>query len=217
MTIPPLFQKVELALTVGQISQLPPPGAGEIAFAGRSNAGKSSAINTLVERKGLAFVAKTPGKTRTIQFYSIGDAGFLVDLPGYGYAKVSEVQRRQWHRLLEEYLTTRASLRALVLIMDIRHPLTPLDRQMLAWFAPRGLPVHILLTKSDKLSRGDAKSTLLQVRAELAANFPMGSAQLFSSLHRTGTEDARAVIADWLGVVLESPRPQPRATVGGRK
>lgn len=202
MTDSSCFERAKLALTVASISQLPAPGAGEVAFAGRSNAGKSSAINVLVRQKRLAFVAKTPGKTRTIQFYSLEQAGFLVDLPGYGYAKVSESQRRQWHTVLENYLAKRDSLRGLVLLMDIRHPLTSLDRQMLEWFAPRGLPMHILLTKSDKISRAAAATTLQRVRAELASGGFAASVQLFSSLHRTGTDGVRSIVASWLGIPL---------------
>jgi len=200
MTDSSLFERAKLALTVASISQLPAPGAGEVAFAGRSNAGKSSAINVLVRQKRLAFVAKTPGKTRTIQFYSLDQLGFLVDLPGYGYAKVSESQRRQWHAVLEKYLASRDSLRGLVLLMDVRHPLTPLDRQMLAWFAPRGLPVHILLTKSDKLSRGAASKALEHVRAELIRSGFNVSVQLFSSIRRTGVDEVQSIVATWLGI-----------------
>src|SRR4030066_134517 len=146
----------------------PPRARGpEIAFAGRSNAGKSSAINTLVDHNRLAFVSKTPGRTQQINFFSLPGGAFLVDLPGYGYAKVQRELRAHWEQLLSTYLQTRGSLFGMVLIMDTRHPLTPLDGQMLNWFASTGKPVHVLLSKSDKLSRQEGQKTLGAVRASL--------------------------------------------------
>lgn len=173
----------------------------EIAFAGRSNAGKSSAINALAGGKR-AFVSKTPGRTQLINFYRIDEGTYLVDLPGYGYAKVPEAVRAHWRMTLTRYLETRQSLVGLVLIMDARHPLMPLDRQMIAWFAPTGRPIHCLLSKADKLSRGQAHRTIAAVRRELAAlsvgrQAPIG-VQLFSSVTRSGLEEARAVLASWL-------------------
>lgn len=181
----------------------------EIAFAGRSNAGKSSAINTLVGHTRLAFVSKTPGRTQLINIFRMNNGAALVDLPGYGYAKVPEAIRKQWVKLLENYLTQRDSLIGLILIMDSRHPLTPLDRQMLGWFAPTGRPIHVLLTKSDKLTRGPAAQTLAKVRKDLAAWGPNITVQLFSSLKKTGGEEVEKVVSGWLG--LGAPEDAPEA------
>ena len=185
-------------MSVARSQELPSATLREVAFAGRSNAGKSSAINVLADQNRLAFVSKTPGRTQLINFFRCGDAGYLVDLPGYGYAQVPETVRRQWRGLLENYLARRASLVGLVLIMDARHPLTELDRQMLAWFAPTGRPVHILLTKSDKLTRSEGALTLSRTRQALDEYGIQTSVQLFSSLKKTGIEEAEQVIGSWL-------------------
>ena len=192
-----LFKNASFVASAHHLRELPPPSSPEIVFAGRSNAGKSSAINTLVGHKGLAFVSKTPGRTQLINFFRIADA-FLVDLPGYGYAKVPEDIRKHWETTLAQYLQTRETLCGMALIMDARHPLTPLDRNMIDWFAPRDRPIHILLTKADKLSRQDATATLRGVRAELEALSPHFSAQLFSSLKKTGMEEAEQTFARWV-------------------
>jgi GTP-binding protein len=204
-----LFNRAVYAASAATLAQLP-DSEREVAFAGRSNAGKSSAINTLARHNRLAFVSKTPGRTQLINFFAIGGGRFIVDLPGYGYAKVPPEMRERWEKVLSAYLQTRESLAGLVLIMDARHPMTPLDRRMLDWFTPRGLPVHILLTKADKLSRGAAIKTLQLVRSALKA-YPQVSVQLFSSLAKQGIEEAEAVIAGWLveqtgvtGVAAES-------------
>ena len=194
----PLFQQAEFYTTVNHLRDLPPESTLEVAFAGRSNAGKSSALNTLANHNRLAYVSKTPGRTQHINYFSLGDGRFLVDLPGYGYARVPAEIRRHWQHLLSIYLTERASLQGLVLIMDSRHPLTPLDQQMLNWFTPTGKPVHILLTKSDKLGRDEAGRTLKSVRAELARNYPNCTAQLFSSSKKLGVEEAETAIGAWL-------------------
>lgn len=191
-----LFQQAVYAASAATLAQLP-DSCGEVAFAGRSNAGKSSAINTLARHNRLAFVSKTPGRTQLINFFSVGNGQFIVDLPGYGYAKVPPEMRARWERVLSGYLQNRESLAGLVLIMDARHPLTPLDRRMLDWFTPRGLPVHILLTKADKLSRGVANKTLAEVSSALKAH-PQVSVQLFSSLAKQGIEQAETVISGWL-------------------
>ncbi|KAF7599382.1 MAG: YihA family ribosome biogenesis GTP-binding protein [Candidatus Dactylopiibacterium carminicum] len=195
-----LFRHAHFEISIARPQDLPPPSAAEIAFAGRSNAGKSSAINTLVGHTRLAFVSKTPGRTQLINIFRMPNGAALMDLPGYGYAKVPEAIRKQWTKLLEVYLTSRSSLIGLVLIMDSRHPLTPLDRQMLNWFAPTGRPVHVLLTKSDKLTRGPAAQTLAKMRKELAAWGPQVSVQLFSSLKKSGMEEVEQVVGGWLGV-----------------
>ncbi len=188
--------QASFSLSAARAADLPESRA-EVAFVGRSNAGKSSALNTLARHNRLAFVSKTPGRTQLINFFSVGSDAYLVDLPGYGYAKVPPEVRRRWEDFLAAYLQDRASLRGLVLIMDVRHPLTPLDWRMLDWFAPTGRPVHILLTKADKLSRGAGLKALGEVRRALE-NRPLVSAQLFSSLSRLGVEEAEAVIAAWL-------------------
>lgn len=192
----PLFSQLEFEVSVHDLVTLPVT-AREIAFAGRSNAGKSSAINTLAGRK-LAFVSKTPGRTQLLNFFRIRDGNYLVDLPGYGYAEVPESVRKHWQAVLAQYLETRAELAGLVLIMDIRHPLTPLDRQMLNWFGPTGRPIHILLTKADKLSKSQAGAALREVRKALQEAYPQCSVQLFSSLKKTGAEEAEAIIGNWL-------------------
>jgi GTP-binding protein len=184
---------VTSAATMAQL----PDSRAEIAFAGRSNAGKSSAINTLARHNRLAFVSKTPGRTQLINFFALEPEVFLVDLPGYGYAKVPADIRARWEKVLSTYLQSREALRGMVLIMDARHPLTRLDWQMLDWFAPTGKPVHVLLTKSDKLSRQEAMKTLMTVKKDLA-DWPWVSVQLFSSLKRQGMEEAEKAIARWL-------------------
>ncbi|ARO88681.1 YihA family ribosome biogenesis GTP-binding protein [Nitrosospira lacus] len=195
-----VFQHTTFYTTVNQLWQLPPPDGVEIAFAGRSNAGKSSAINSLTNRARLAFVSKTPGRTQHINFFQLGSGRFLVDLPGYGYAKVPAEIRQHWEHLLSTYLQTRESLHGMVLIMDVRHPLTPLDRQMLNWFASTGKPVHVLLTKSDKLSRQQAAKILKDVLLFLRETYPQCSVQLFSSMTREGVEEAAALLGTWLGL-----------------
>ena len=193
-----LFQEAQFFISADKLTDLPPPSGIEIAFAGRSNSGKSSAINTLANRNRLAFVSKTPGRTQLINFFSLGNDRFLVDLPGYGYAKVPEAMRVHWQSVLSRYLMERESLYGLVLIMDARHPLTPLDHQMLNWFIPTCKPVHVLLTKADKLSKQQATTTLRTVRAELERTYPNCTVQLFSSLKRIGLDEAEAMIGKWL-------------------
>ncbi len=175
--------------------ELPPPGPPEIAFAGRSNSGKSSAINALAGRRRLAFVSKTPGRTQLVNFFSLGDAAYLVDLPGYGYAGVPGEVRRHWEYLVGDYVASRRSLAAVVVVMDCRHPLTALDRQLIEWLRAAGRRAHVLLTKADKLSRQAALRTLARVRADLARLCPGASVQLFSSPKREGVEEAAATLA----------------------
>lgn len=204
-----LFRGATFYITAHHLADLPPPLGPEIAFAGRSNAGKSSAINTLVDHNRLAFVSKTPGRTQQINFFSLPGGAFLVDLPGYGYAKVQRALRAHWEQLLSTYLQTRGSLFGMVLIMDARHPLTPLDGQMLNWFASTGKPVHVLLSKSDKLSRQEAQKTLRAVRARLGKYADNYTAQLFSSLKKQGMDEAEEVIGGWLGIELEQAKKAP--------
>lgn len=194
-----LFANAVFEISAEKLSDLPLPAGAEIVFAGRSNAGKSSAINTLAGKKRLAFVSKTPGRTQLINFFRLRDGAFLVDLPGYGYADVPEKMRRHWQSVLAAYLTRRTSICGLVLIMDARRPLTNLDRQMLEWFGPTGKPIHILLTKADKLTRNEAENALRTTREEMAQWADQVRVQLFSSLKKTGVEEAEAAIGAWLG------------------
>jgi GTP-binding protein len=195
----PLLQLAHFVVSAHKLSDLPPPHGIEVAFAGRSNAGKSSAINALANRNRLAFVSKTPGRTQLINFFSLGHERYLVDLPGYGYAEVPMDVRRHWEGVLSGYLQKRQSLHALVVVMDARHPLGKLDRQMLDWFLPTGKPVHVLLTKADKLTHQQQLTTLKATKAELARDYPTCSVQLFSGLRKTGVEEAEAVLAAWFG------------------
>jgi GTP-binding protein len=192
------FQQASFFASAATPSDLPPEGRPEIAFAGRSNVGKSSAINALAGRRRLAFVSKTPGRTQMINFFDLGGAGWLVDLPGYGYAKVPRALRAGWEALVGGYLSSRQSLAGVVALMDARHPLTPHDRQLLEWLQPRALPCLVLLTKSDKLSRAEARRTLDQVRRELSGAGVAAEAMLFSSASLDGVEEARALLEGWL-------------------
>jgi len=194
----PLFQNATFYISAHHLSDLPDPVGIEVAFAGRSNAGKSSALNTLANHNRLAYVSKQPGRTQLINFFSLGNDRFLVDLPGYGYAKVPASMRAHWQMTLSKYLSHRSTLYGLVLVMDCRHPLTPLDRQMLDWFSPSGRPIHVLLTKSDKLSRNAANQTLQAVKKELQSIWGNCTIQLFSSLKKQGIEEAETVIGAWL-------------------
>ncbi|MDR1854562.1 MAG: ribosome biogenesis GTP-binding protein YihA/YsxC [Azoarcus sp.] len=194
-----IFRHASFETSIARPAALPPPDGFEVAFAGRSNAGKSSAINTLAGHTRLAYVSKTPGRTQLLNFFRLQCGARIVDLPGYGYAAVPEKIRRQWQSLIENYLKTRAVLVGLVLMMDARHPMTELDRQMIGWFAPSGRPIHVLLTKSDKLSRGAASAALQKTRADLARIGPRLSVQLFSALTKIGIEECDSVVAGWLG------------------
>jgi len=204
----PLFQNAEFFISAHQLRDLPPATGIEIAFAGRSNAGKSSAINTLANHNRLAYVSKQPGRTQLINFFALGGDKYLVDLPGYGYAKVPEAMRKHWQDVLASYLSMRYSLYGLVLVMDARHPLTPLDQRMLEWFGPTGKPIHVLLTKSDKLSRSEAMKTLAAVRKELQENWGNCTVQLFSSLKKQGVEEAEKVIGAWLNPASDAAEDQ---------
>lgn len=204
-----LFQRTEFFTSAAKLENLPDNSRGEIAFAGRSNAGKSSALNTLVRRKRLAFVSKTPGRTQLLNFFSLGEDRYLVDLPGYGYAKVPGKVRAPWEKLIGDYLRGREPLLGLVVVMDARHPLTPLDLYLIEWFSPTLRPIHVLLTKSDKLTSSEARRTLKEVSTELARLSPLFSAQLFSSLKKQGIEEAEAVLSGWF-----NPGAKPAAEVG---
>lgn len=200
------FQKAKYTQSAPSIRECPPEDGIEVAFAGRSNAGKSSAINTLTNNHKLARVSKTPGRTQLINFFELSDTQRLVDLPGYGYAKVSREQKELWQRHLSEYLRERRCLKGLILLMDIRHPLQEFDTTMLNWATESNMPVHILLTKADKLSRGHAGSALMAVKKELkAANLSeLVSVQTFSSLKNTGLDDLKAKLQTWLAPISEA-------------
>lgn len=199
-----LFSQLRFEVSVHDLETLPATQR-EIAFAGRSNAGKSSAINALAKHK-IAFTSKTPGRTQLLNFFSLTPGNYLVDLPGYGYAQVPEAIRAHWQATLARYLESRAQLMGLVLIMDVRHPLTPLDQQMLLWFAPTGRPIHILLTKADKLSKSQAGAVLNSVRAALLST-PQCTAQLFSSPKKIGLVEAETVLQGWLNINAGHKKP----------
>ena len=217
-----LLWQARFFTTVNHLRDLPNTQVPEIAFAGRSNAGKSTAINILANQKKLAFASKTPGRTQHINFFSIGGAhvgqhrkdatrvdeirAMLVDLPGYGYAEVSGSAKLHWQNLLGDYVQKRKQLVALVLIVDVRRPFTELDIQMLEWFAPSGKPIHVILTKADKLNRNDGANALRSARSLLASYvdaqgqpFPF-TVQLFSALKRVGLEEANDKIITLLGL-----------------
>ena len=193
-----LFQHARFVVSAAKPEDFPPERGPELAFAGRSNVGKSSAINALTHRKRLAFVSRTPGRTQTINFFDCGEHRRLVDLPGYGYAAVPQRERAHWGYLISTYLQQRASLKGLVLIVDSRHALTALDRQLIAWYAPSGLPLLALLTKSDKLGRQEAAQALRSARAALAELHPAAAVQLFSATAGTGVGLAQRVVYGWL-------------------
>ena len=201
------YQRAEFLTSAARFDQCPPDTGWEVAFAGRSNAGKSSAINRLTGNRKLARTSRTPGRTQLINFFDLGEDRRLVDLPGYGFAKVPEAVKLAWTRQLETYLQERQSLRGLVLLMDVRHPLREFDRTLLDWAVAADMPVHILLTKADKLKRGPASSTLHKLRGQLAADAGLISVQLFSALKGTGLGELREVLDAWLTdlSVLEDP------------
>ena len=201
------FSNATFLRAVGQAADLLPPGPAEIAFAGRSNVGKSSAINALLGRRRLARISKTPGRTQTINFYEIGEGQRLVDLPGYGYARVSKLLREQWGALVGAYLQNREGLAAVVVVMDARHPLTPLDLQLLGWL--QRSRVLALLSKADKLSRAEQAATLSKVRLQLE-----GEVRLFSSTTRQGVDECRELLGEWLK--NESGPPQSVAAAARR-
>lgn len=195
-----LYRHAHYTGSATELSQLPPDTGIEVAFAGRSNAGKSSALNTITTINALARVSKTPGRTQMINFFHLDEHRALVDLPGYGYAKVPEKMKLRWQQTLGKYLETRQSLRGLMLMMDIRHPLKEFDVQMLLWARQTELPVHILLTKADKLKHGAAKSALLSVRNEINKLQLNASVQLFSSLNKSGRDEAIEKLDEWFEV-----------------
>lgn len=196
------FNQALFLTSASKLSQCPEDEGAEVAFAGRSNAGKSSAINTLTGIKKLARTSKTPGRTQLLNFFSLTEQQRLVDLPGYGFAKVPIELKLRWQKSMDKYLRQRRSLKGLVLVMDIRRPLQEFDQMMLDWAQAREMPVHILLTKADKFKRGPAKSQLLSVRKQLADAGCLATVQLFSSLKKDGIKDLCRVLNGWLALEL---------------
>lgn len=193
----PYYHRACFLTSAAELSQAPPDVGMEVAFAGRSNAGKSSAINALCQKKALARTSRTPGRTQLLNFFALDPQRRIVDLPGYGYAKVAETVKRQWQRALADYLEQRQCLRGVVLLVDIRHPLKEFDQQMLGWSKEIDLPVQILLTKSDKLKRGAAASALQQAQRAIEEFGPAVGIQIFSAHKRQGIDQAHAVLDQW--------------------
>lgn len=189
------YPNARFILSANAAEQFMPDTGAEVAVAGRSNAGKSSAINVIVNRRQFARTSKTPGRTRLVNFFELREGERLVDLPGYGYAKVAESVQRHWGELLQRYFESRKSLRGLILVVDIRRQLKEFDQQMLAFADSVDLPTHVLLTKSDKLKRGQAATALLQVKKALGDS---ATVQLFSALNKSGCEEARVVLDGFL-------------------
>jgi len=205
------FHKAFFTQSAPSIRECPPETGVEVAFAGRSNAGKSSAINALTNNGKLARTSKTPGRTQLINFFNLSDNQRLVDLPGYGYAKVSRELKEQWQRYLSEYLRERQCLQGLILLMDIRHPLQEFDTTMLNWAIESNMPVHILLTKADKLSRGQAGNALMAVKKTLKTIglSELVSIQCFSALKHTGIDELKAKLQEWLALPSDSVTEAP--------
>ena len=196
-TIPMKFDQTCFQTSAATLEECPADSSAEVAFAGRSNAGKSSAVNVITSLPQLARTSKTPGRTQLINFFFIEEGKYLVDLPGYGYAKVPLERRDKWQFELEKYLRRRKALVGLILLSDIRHPLKKFDRMMIEWAAQANLPLHLLLTKADKLKRGATQKTLLKVEKELTV-FDNVSVQLFSALRNIGVDPVRKVLTQWL-------------------
>jgi GTP-binding protein len=215
------LQLAEFALSVANDEQLPAPGPPEIAFAGRSNAGKSSAINVLANRTRLAFTSKTPGRTQQINFFRLRSGAFLADLPGYGYAAVPLALKRHWQEFLGRYVATRQVLIGLVLIVDARHGVAELDLELLAGFLPSSRPVLLLATKMDKLSASGRRQAELAIVRTIADAFPLHAAQVsvvsFSATRRIGIEAAEAALGGWLGLVSGDGEQRPQAARPGKE
>lgn len=192
------YRAAEYVISAHHLRQLPDDTGYEVAFAGRSNAGKSSAINTLTEQKSLARTSKTPGRTQQIVIFDIDEQRRIADLPGYGYAKVPEKLKAHWQQVMQRYFEQRQCLKGVVLVMDIRHPMKPFDEQMLAWCSASNIPCHVLMTKADKLKRGPAQAALHKLRKALP---PGATAQVFSAKNREGMELLLERLNQWYGLV----------------
>jgi GTP-binding protein len=191
------FAGIEFHVSAASVGGMP-HSVAEVAIVGRSNSGKSSVINALAGRKRLAFVSKTPGRTQLINFFALGGQRFLVDLPGYGFAKVPQALKAGWEDMIAGYLESRTSLKGLIVTMDVRHPMTSLDLQLLRWFDGPGKPVHVVLTKADKLSTQQAENQRRETERKLSAVSSGTSVQLFSVPARSGVEELEAVLTNWL-------------------
>ncbi len=194
----PLYQKALYLKSAPDLTHCPPDEGFEVAFAGRSNAGKSSALNVITAQKSLARISKTPGRTQMLNFFECDEEHKLVDLPGYGFAKVNLKVKKAWEVGLSAYIEERTALKGLILLMDARMPPTEIDMVMLDWTLSLDLPVHVLLTKSDKLKKGPAKSSLLKLQQVLTENYPHASVQLFSSLKKDGLEQVWKQLDTWM-------------------
>ena len=191
------YRQAHFLISAGNAKQFPAEGS-EVAFAGRSNAGKSSAINTLCDNKGLARTSKTPGRTRLVNFFELDEQRRLVDLPGYGFAKVPVAMKNEWQKLMTQYLSDQQALKGLVIIMDIRHPLNDYDWQMLEWCNHFNLPAHVLLTKADKIKRGAQQNSKLKTQKELKEAGINATVQTFSSLKKAGLDELVVKLNSWL-------------------
>lgn len=190
-----MLRRAEYLISIHNLSQLPPDKGAEVAIAGRSNSGKSSLINRLCDQKSLARTSRTPGRTRQLIFFQLDDDRHLVDLPGYGFARVSGDLKQHWKGLIQNYLDNRRALAGLVIVMDIRHPLKPGDVDLANWAGTQGLPLHLVLTKADKLGRGKQKEALMSVRNKLDEQVGV---QTFSATSGQGRDELEAVLAKWL-------------------
>jgi len=191
------YRQAQFLISAGKAKQFP-QGGSEVAFSGRSNAGKSSAINTLCDNKGLARTSKTPGRTRLVNFFELDEQRRLVDLPGYGFAKVPVAMKNEWEKLMTQYLSDQQALKGLVIIMDIRHPLNDYDWQMLEWCSHYQLPAHVLLTKADKIKRGAQQNSKLKTQKQLKDAGIDASVQVFSALKKTGLDELVEKLDSWL-------------------
>lgn len=191
------YQKATFLLSVADVKQLPPDLGIEVAIVGRSNAGKSSVINKITQNKSLARVSKTPGRTQMINLFTIDESRRFADLPGYGYARVPLAAKRKWEKTINEYIQGRESLRGLVLVMDIRHPMRDLDWQLIDYCESREMPVHILLNKSDKLSNNEVNNTVRNVKSELEGHEALISYQVFSALKGVGVKELHLLLDKW--------------------
>lgn len=196
------YQKAKYLTSATEFDQFPADKGAEVAFIGRSNAGKSSALNVITEIKGLAHISKTPGRTQMINFFALNERERLVDLPGYGYAKVPRMVKKRWEELLDSYLTKRHCLNGLIVVMDIRHPLKEIDKDLIEWAVHYSIPIHILLTKSDKLSRNSARKTFEKVQTSVDAYGKDLTFQLFSSYDRTWLDEVKTILKRWLRTKL---------------
>lgn len=197
------FRNASYVLNAHKLSQLPEDKGYEVAFAGRSNAGKSSAINCLTDQKSLARTSKTPGRTQQIVIFDLDEERRIADLPGYGYAKVPEALKLHWQKVMQRYFETRECLQGVVLVVDIRHPIKAFDQQMLDWCSSVNIPCHVLMTKADKLKRGPAQSALLKLRKQLPENC---SAQVFSAKDKTGLDPLIRLLKQWYAYPQEAKR-----------